>query len=199
MKIKILSFKHLLIYFCFFACVPKTHDNEKKDLSKVLYPESGLPIIIQYYITDSISLSMNIIEPKNNLYPLLDSIVEKTRKCPNPRKEIELSPIKGFSFSVREKMNSKNIRIETISMHMSDFTRFHSFFDYKDYRFYYWGEFLDNLFIKTNLISTDMYVDPDSLVYDIDDRNYYWSYLIKNKKLQPISFKDCIRSWVSNE
>lgn len=198
MKIKILSFKLLFVFF-FFACVPKAHDNEKKDLSKVLKPESELPIIIQYYITDSISLSMNVIEPKKNLHPLLDSIIEKTRECPSPRKEIELSPVKGFSFSVWKNMNSKNIRVETISMHRSDFSRFHSFFDYNDYRFYYDGEFLDNFFVKTNLVLTDMYVDPDSLVFDIDDRDYYWSYLIKNNKLQPISFKNCMRSWVSTE
>jgi len=199
MKIKILSFKLLLIYLCFFSCVPNTHDSEKKDLSKVLEPESELPIIIQYYITDSISLSMNVIEPKKILYPLLDSIVEKTRECPNPRKEVELSPIKGFSFRVKKNMNSKNIRIQTISMHRSNFTRFHSFFDYNDYRFYYCGEFLDIFFVKTNLVSTDMYVDPNSLVFDIDDRDYYWSYLIDDKKLQPISFMNCINSWISIE
>ncbi|MFW5701062.1 MAG: hypothetical protein ACOCWM_05170 [Cyclobacteriaceae bacterium] len=200
MKIKILLFT-LLISFCFFyECGLDVHKSKRTDaIFDEIVPESEEPIILQYYTTDSIALSLDVLEPRMNLNPLLDSILDITLECPNPRKESEFTSIKCFSFCVSESMDLKNVRISTMSMHRSDFTRFNSYFDYKGYRFYYWGKILDEFFIKTNDISTEMYVDPNSLVFSPDDRDYYWTYILKDKILHPISYKNCMRLWVRND
>lgn len=153
--------------------------------SKTLKPESS-------ELTDSIELDLTVIIPNIELHPLLDSIINVLNSCPIPKgNKIEMF------ISVEQRDYGLELFFNTICRYYSDSSSKTSIFDYKGFRFYYTGVFLDNYFIETDNIIKMRFVNPSKLIFDIDDRDYKWVYAVKNGIIEGILVKDCNKLWVN--
>lgn len=141
-------------------------------------------------INDSITLHLRIFEPDISLYSLLDSIVEAVNHCPNPKPgKLE------FVFMVYIDHCKINISVFTINNFLYDYSLCNAMFTYNGYRFYYQGSFLSCFFIDKNKVIIQKSLNPDILVFDIDDREYHWRYVIENAAIKGILVSTCKKLW----
>jgi len=143
-------------------------------------------------LADSISIEVNLFVPDSEIYPLLDSIIMSLNNCPKPKgKIIEMVVL------VEEHGNDYIISMSTISDYHWDYTLSKGVFEHMNYRFYYTGSLLDDFFKPLDSLVKIVFINPKKLVFDIDDRNYQWIYILQDGNIEGILAKDCNKVWVN--
>ena len=160
------------------------------------YSEVDEVVPIRFSSEDIIIVELELYEVKNELYPMLDSIVESVSKCHKyTENKIE------FLFSVYEENGITRVSIGNIDSTKPNYSFYRGVFYYKDYLFGYTGEFIDAFFEKTKQKEQHKYIDPEKqrLLSGPDDRWSYWSFIYENENLKCISLVNCDYFWIDEK
>ena len=143
--------------------------------------------------TDYINKELEVYEPKEILYAILDSIITKAEECPEYQGRKQKIT---FSFSIERKsiLESKEeytyphlcISVRYYISSLCDYRWTEGMFDYKGYEFYVNSHF-DNAFLKkTGQTTSVACIDPEKYQSDAlyrGDRDMYWWYQYKHETL----------------
>ena len=150
---------------------------------------------------DILNISLEVFEVKENLFCLLDSIVEEAEKCP----KYKISGIEFMFWSFLSGYNRDTvICIENISIDCINLKNKDGIFFHKGYPFYFSGFFFQEFFETTEEITTrrsvEMKIKVKNKEYVVNndtdsDRGSYWYYLYKNGNLKISSFDNCGNMW----
>ena len=154
-----------------------------------------------YKAKDYITKELEVYEPRELLYPILDSIIIKTRECPEYEKTKDCL---AFDFSIREEApydleNRKGYHYLSISViyYVPRLTCHHwtkAVFYYKGCSFYVIDTLADLFLQKTDRKVSISYIDPNKYQFEVfqrGDQDMFWSYLYKDEALQNICYGRC--------
>ncbi|RGN34336.1 hypothetical protein [Bacteroides oleiciplenus] len=154
-----------------------------------------------YKAKDYITKELKVYEPKELLYPILDSIITKTRECP----EYEgTKDCQSFYFSLRKEPiygleNKKEYPYLSISAiyyvpRLTYHRRTKAVFYYKGCNFYISGSFMTPFLLQTDRTTSIKCIDPDKYQFEVlqrGDKDMFWGYLYKNNVLHNICYGRC--------
>lgn len=146
-----------------------------------------------YKAKDYITKTLNIYEPKESLFPILDSIIIKAEECPeyqNRKEKISFffSVSNGNTSGLEEEWNNPIVDI-SINYYVSRLTNYRwteGLFYYKGYNFYVNEMSVDILIKKTNKTISISCIAPEKYQFDAfyrGDRDMYWVYRYKQGTL----------------
>lgn len=154
-----------------------------------------------YKAKDYITKELEVYEPKELLYPILDSIITKTRECPEYE---ETKDCLAFHFSIKKEPfdgseNKKEHPYLSISaIYYVPRLTYHRWtkavFYYKGCNFYISGPFMNLFLLKTDQTTSIICIDPDKYQLEVlqrGDKDMFWGYLYKDKLLQNICYGRC--------
>ena len=154
-----------------------------------------------YKADDYITKELNVYEPEESLYPILDSINIKTEECPEYQNRKEkvffFFCIEDGSYSdPEEKWGNPHIGIfvNYYLFRFSDFRSTLGVFGYKGYDFYIDEIFANILLKKTDRTITITCVTPEKYHFDPlyrGDGDMYWWYGYKHESLINIQYGRC--------
>ena len=144
---------------------------------------------------------MEVYEPRELLYPILDSIIIKTRECPDYEKTKDCL---AFDFSIREEApydleNRKGYPYLSISViyYVPRLTCHHwtkAVFYYKGCSFYVFVSLADFFLLKRDCYVSFCYFVAINFHFEVfqrGDQDMFWSYLYKDEALQNICYGRC--------
>ena len=179
-------------YFIFLVLLLFVYCTNQRTNSEDLYDGIEVEdIIINAPIYDTIIVVQRIIEPKELILPVLDSIIKTVNYCPTPYWDFEM-PLK-IDISVRIQDSNKYMYIGTIPFREGG--NANAIFNYRDYDFTYTGVLLDNFFYDTGELVEKSYPDLSNVLIDIDDRAYEWRFIINNANIKLLFVKHCDFAW----
>ena len=146
-----------------------------------------------YKKKDYITKILSVYEPKEALYPILDSIIIKTEECPEYQNRKEkvfffFSIEKGTLFGVEEEWNNPLIGISAnyYVFRISNFYSTKGVFAYKGYDFYI-NEISEYILLKeTDKTTSITCIAPESYQFSAfyrGDRDMFWWYRYKHGTL----------------
>lgn len=174
----------LLLFFAF--C--KSKQTNYEDVYNGIEVED---IVINAPIYDSILVSQKIIEPKELILPVLDSIIQTLNHCPAPFRDFEMPLKVWISVSIQDSQTF--MYIGTIFFRQG--RNANAIFNYKSYDFTYSGVVLEKFFYDTGEFVEKKYADLSNVLIDIDDRAYEWRFIIDNSKIKGLFVKNCDFAW----
>jgi len=148
---------------------------------------------------DIVYAQLETFEVKENLFGLLDTIIESAKIC----KKYDTAGIE-FVFWTYRTDNKIIVCIENVNINCFDLSKCDGFFSYKGYPFYYDGIFFSDYFIKTGQVASMRYVKKmktkiKRIEYDIEtvyERGSYWYFVYENGELKIKEFNDCGSRWI---
>lgn len=162
-----------------------------------------------YKAKDFIIKELDVYEPEEQLFPVLDSIIIKAEECPEyqNRKEkltFSISFDKGSFLGPEEEQNNPllGISVRYYLARLSNYRWTEGVFNYKGYDFYVNGVSVGILLKKTDKTFSIECIDPEKYQFDIlyrGDRDMYWWYRYKHGKLVNIQYGYCPKPYGNSE
>jgi len=154
-----------------------------------------------YKLKDYINKELEVYEPKELLYPILDSIITKTRECPEYERtkdslSFDFSIRKEISYGLESRRGFPHLSISAI-YYVPRLT-YHRWtegvFYFKGCSFYVDGSFTDLFLQKTDKTVSISCIDPDKYQFELlqrGDQDMFWIYFYKDGTLQNICYGRC--------
>lgn len=154
-----------------------------------------------YKPKDYITKVLSVYEPKESLFPVLDSIIMKTEECPEYQNRKEkvffyFSINDGNTSGAEQEWNNPLVRISVnyYVFRLSDFRWVEGLFHYRGYDFYVNERFVDILLKKTDQMFPIRCVSPEKFRFDPlyrGDGDMYWCYRYKHGMLKNTQYGRC--------
>ena len=154
-----------------------------------------------YKAKDYITKKLKVYEPKELLYPIMDSIIVKATECPeyqnrNEKLTFFVSVNKGNCFGPEEEQDNPLLCL-TVNYYSSRFSN-HRWTEgivyYKEYIFYIDEQSVNIFFKETGQTVSILCISPEKYQYDVfnrGDRDMFWWYRYKHGQFVNLQYGHC--------